>query len=88
MLTTDRFQIRNVTGTYSASTGLSPRPAAWVGVESMDVKCLGCAWEWAALPMGAGHFDQTINGATIVTCPGCGIDEPVSNRALQRECEG
>ncbi len=87
MLTTVSFNITEVTGIYRAGSGLSPRPPQWVGVESMDVECLACGYAWSALPHGVGHFDGTVNGVTIITCPDCSTEEPVSNRALQQECE-
>jgi hypothetical protein len=69
MLQTAHFAITDVQGIYSESSGLSPRPSQWVDVESMDIAWQDCGHIWAAFDHGIGHFDQTINGVTIVTCP-------------------
>lgn len=87
MLTTQHFTITNIIGRYSVGGGLSPRPVQWIGVEAMDVECIDCRYAWVSLQIGAGHFDETVSGVTLVTCPGCGSTEPVSNKLLQIECE-
>lgn len=87
MLTTENFIITNVVGKYSVGSGLSPRPVQWTGVEAMDVECIHCRYPWVSLQIGEGHFNETVSGVTVITCPACGMTESVSNRSLKRECE-
>ncbi len=53
----------------------------------MDSACQDCGYVWPAFAHGVDHFDQTINGVTIITCSRWVPQEAVANKQLREDCE-